>query len=291
MDIIKDQSFGEERPLFESHNLRLEHVTITEGESGIKECSDIECDHCRFVGKYPLWHVTRSLITNCLFEPGSRSAIWYSTDMEMRDTIINAPKLFREMKRLSLTRVTINDADETFWNIDGLTLRDVTLHDGTYPFMGSSNIDIDNLRSDSKYVFQYVKNAIIRNAHIDTKDAFWETENVTIIDSVLNGEFLGWHSKNLRLINCHITGQQPLCYAHDLVLENCTFGDDADLMFEYSTLTADIRGRVQSIKNPAAGRIVVDEVGQIIIDDNIKPPATCQIVQRLHQDNNTENRQ
>ena len=76
MKIIKNQSFGGERPLFESHNVRLEQVTITEGESGIKECSDIEADHCRFEGKYPLWHVKRSLITNCYFAPGSRSAIW-----------------------------------------------------------------------------------------------------------------------------------------------------------------------------------------------------------------------
>ena len=37
MEIIRNQSFGGERPLFESHNLRLENVVITEGESGIKE--------------------------------------------------------------------------------------------------------------------------------------------------------------------------------------------------------------------------------------------------------------
>ena len=280
MRTIKDKTYGGERPLFEIHGVRLENVTITEGESGIKECSDIEADGCRFIGKYPLWHVRGSVITNCYFAPGSRSAIWYSDDMDMADTVIDAPKLFREMQNLKLTRVTINDADETFWNIHNLTMRDVVMHEGTYPFMGSSNIDIDGLTIDSKYVFQYVKNVVIRNAKIDTKDAFWETENVTIIDSELNGEFLGWHSKNLHLINCHITGQQPLCYAQDLVLENCTFGSDSDLMFEYSTVTAVIRGRVESIKNPASGRIVVDEVGEVIIDKNIKGPADCQIIVR-----------
>ena len=44
MKTISNQSFGGERPLFESHHLRLENVIITEGESGIKECSDIEAD-------------------------------------------------------------------------------------------------------------------------------------------------------------------------------------------------------------------------------------------------------
>lgn len=275
MEIIKDMELGGERPLFEKHNLRIENVKIVDGESGIKQCSNIEAVNCEFIGKYPFWHVEGSLIEKCYFAPGSRSAIWYSNDMIMRDTIIDAPKLFREMKNLTLENVIINDADETFWNVDHLVLKNVKLHDGTYPFMGSRNIEVDGLESDSKYVFQYVKNAVIKNAVITTKDAFWETENVTIIDSELNGEYLGWHSKNLKLVNCHITGTQPLCYAQNLVLENCTFGDDADLAFEYSSVKADVRGKIFSIKNPTTGIINVDEVGEVIIDENIKSPADC----------------
>ena len=277
MKTIKDQSFGGERPLFESHNLRLENVTITEGESGIKECSNIEADRCRFEGKYPLWHVKGSKITNCYFAVGSRSAIWYSDDMVMEHCVIDGPKFFREMKNLTLRDVTINDADETFWNIDGLVIENVTLHEGTYPFMGCRNVKVNSLTSDSKYVFQYVKNVEIHNAHITTKDAFWEVENVTIYDSVLDGEYLGWHSKNLRLVNCHIGGEQPLCYAENLVLENCTFDAACDRAFEYSTVEADIRGHIESIKNPASGNITADSIGEIIIDENIKGPADCVI--------------
>ena len=283
MKTICNQSFGGERPLFESHGLRLEHVTITEGESGIKECSDIECHHCRFEGKYPLWHVNRSLITHCYFAPGSRSAIWYSNNMEMTDSVIDAPKFFREMRNLTLRNVTINDADETFWNINGLVLENITLHDGTYPFMGSRHIRVDNLKSDSKYVFQYVKDVEIHHAHITTKDSFWEVEDVTIYDSVLDGEYLGWHSNNLRLVNCHIGGEQPLCYARNLVLENCTFDPASDRAFEYSTVQADIRGHIASVKNPASGRIVADSYGEVVIDENIKGPADCQIITRNKQ--------
>ena len=128
MEIIKDKQFGGERPLFAIHDTRLENVTITEGESGIKCCHDLEADHCRFIGKYPWWHVDGSLITNCYFEVGSRSAIWYSNDMVMRDSIIDGPKFFREMRNLTLENVVINDADETFWRVDGLKLSNVRLH-------------------------------------------------------------------------------------------------------------------------------------------------------------------
>lgn len=275
MKIITDQTFGGERPLFESHGLRLERVVITTGESGLKECSDIEAVDCRFEGKYPLWHVKRSLIEGCYFSPESRSAIWYSDGMTMRRCTIDAPKFFREMTNLTLEDVVINDADETFWNIKGLSVKNVILRDGTYPFMGSSDIKVDGLDSNSKYVFQYVKNVTIVNASITTKDAFWETENVTIRDSRIDGEYLGWHSKNLTLINCRIGGTQPLCYCEKLVLENCTFAPDADLAFEYSTVHAAINGAVRSIKNPASGRIEAGALGELIIDKNIKGPADC----------------
>lgn len=53
MELIKDKEFGGERPLFESHDLRLENVVIREGESAIKECSNIEAENCRFEGNYP----------------------------------------------------------------------------------------------------------------------------------------------------------------------------------------------------------------------------------------------
>lgn len=277
MKQISNAEFGGERPLFASHDLRLENVTVRAGESAIKECSNIEAVNCRFEGNYPFWHVHGFSIRNCYFAVGGRSALWYSDHLEMSDTVIDAPKMFREMHDMKLENITINDADEIFWRCSNIRISNLRLHDGTYPFMFSDNIYVDGLESDSKYVFQYVKNVEIHNARITTKDAFWEVENVTIYDSELNGEYLGWHSRNLRLVNCHISGEQPLCYAHDLVLENCTFDPSCDRAFEYSTLKADIRGAITNIKNPMSGSIVADSIGSVTIDENIKAPADCRI--------------
>ena len=280
MKLIKNESFGGERPLFGIQDTRLEHVTITDGESGIKCCRNIEADHCRFVGKYPWWHVDGSLITNCYFETGSRSAIWYSNNMTMKDTVIDAPKLFREMKNLTLENVVINDADETFWNIDGLTIKNVKLHDGTYPFMYCKNVFVDGLESDSKYVFQYCKDVEIHHANIVTKDSFWECENVTIYDSTIDGEYLAWHSNNVKLVRCHIAGEQPLCYAENLVLEDCTFDAACDRAFEDSSVEARIKGRITEIKNPKTGHITADEIGAVTYDEFAKLPHDCVIEAR-----------
>ena len=277
MELIKQQHFEGERPLFEKHHVRLEQVTIGDGESAIKECSDIETEDCHFWGKYPFWHVHGFKISRCQFDAGARSALWYSDHLEMSDTQIDAPKMFREMHDIKLENVIINDADETFWRCQNIEAHNLTLHEGTYPFMFCENIKIDGLKSHSKYVFQYCKNVELQNANIVTKDSFWECENVTIYDSVLDGEYLAWHSKNVRLVNCHLSGEQLLCYAENLVLENCTFDAACDRVFEYSDVQADIRGHIENIKNPSSGHIVADSIGSVTIDENVKAPNNCVI--------------
>ncbi len=280
METISKQHFEGERPLFAKHHLRLEQVTIGDGESAIKECSDIEAEDCRFWGKYPFWHVHGFRINRCQFDVGARSALWYSDHLDMRNTRIDGPKMFREMSDLYMENVTINDADETFWRCRNVEARNLELHDGTYPFMFSDNIRIDGLKSDSKYVFQYCKNVELHNAHIVTKDSFWECENVTIYDSLLDGEYLAWHSKNVRLVNCHLAGEQLLCYADQLVLENCTFDQACDRVFEYSNVEASIRGHIENIKNPISGHVVADSIGSITIDEHVSQPNNCIIETR-----------
>ena len=277
MEIFRNQHFEGERPLFATHDLRLEHVTIGDGESAIKECSNIEAVDCRLWGKYPFWHVHGLRIERCQFDAGARSALWYSDHLDMRDTRIDAPKMFREMHHIVLENVVINDADEVFWRCRDIEAHNLELHDGTYPFMFCENVHIEKLKSDSKYVFQYCKNVEINQAHIVTKDSFWECENVTICNSILDGEYLAWHSKNVRLVNCHLAGEQLLCYADHVVLENCSFDRACDRVFEYSDVHADIRGHIENIKNPTSGHIMADSIGSVTIDKNIKQPANCEI--------------
>lgn len=280
METIKNKEFGGERPLFASKHLRLENVTIHAGESALKECEDIVADKCRFEGKYPFWHVNGFRISDCIFTPGARAALWYSRDLIMTDTLVEAPKMFREMDNMKLVNVRIPDSAETMWHCRSVDLENVEVKDADYLFMHSSDIRIRDYRQQGNYSFQYCRNVEIENADINSKDAFWNTENVTVRNSRLTGEYLGWHSRNLHLINCHISGTQPLCYAENLVLENCTFAEDADLAFEESTVNATVNSRITSVKNPTSGRISALGYGEIILDENIKSPADCIIETR-----------
>ena len=54
------------------------------------------------------------------------------------------------------------------------------------------------------------------------------------------------------------------------MLINCKM-INCDLSFEYSDVNATIKGRVDSIKNPLSGTIIVDEVGEIIKENPVYP--------------------
>lgn len=277
METITDKEFGGERPLFGSQNLVLENVTIHAGESALKQCRNIRAVGCRFEGKYPFWHVDGFSVENCVFTPGARAALWYSRNLIMKDTLVEAPKMFREMENLTLRGVTIPDAQETLWHCRDVEMRDVKVENADYLFMHGADIDIDRYEQHGNYSFQYCRNVVIRNAEIHSKDAFWNTEDVTLINCSVTGEYLGWHSRRLRLVNCRISGTQPLCYCRDLMLENCVFDPDCDLAFEDSTLDATVASAITSVKNPRSGRIHARSIGEIIIDDHILQPADCEI--------------
>lgn len=275
---IKDKEFGGERPLYALHDARLERVTIHVGESSIKESGDIEAYDCTFQGKYVFWECRKFLAQDCRFDASARSSLWYSENGRLVRCHVDAPKMFRRMQGIELQDCHFTDAQETLWDCNGVDIKNCLIENADYFGMHTDNVRIDNLHLEGNYGFQYSRNVEIKNSLLNSKDALWDSENVTITDCEINGEYLAWYSRGLTLVRCHITGEQPLCYCEDLTLVDCTFGADANLMLEYSTVRASIKGDVTSIKNPTSGSITVaGHIGEIIIDQNRKAPADCTI--------------
>lgn len=273
MELIKDKEYGGERPLYASHDLRLESVTIHVGESSIKESSNIEAENCTFEGKYVFWETDGFSIKNCYLVESARSSLWYSRNCVMEDCKVDAPKLFRRMQGIEVRNTDFPNGEQFLWDCKDIRMENVQIDNCDYVFMHSENIRLDNYRQNGNYGFQYAKNVEIHNAVINSKDAFWEAENVTIYDSEVNGEYLAWYGKNIRLVRCHLTGEQLLCYVDGLTLEDCTFGEDANLLFEYSSVNGNIKGDVVSIKNPSLGELCIEGTcHELIIDENQKNP-------------------
>ena len=258
--LITDNFFSGERPLYESRDLRLERITIGEGESGLKESRHIEAVDCVFEGKYALWECEDVLCEHCRFAASDRAPLWYSRRLRLTDCVIDAPKAFREIDGLTIERMQMTDGAESFWRCRDGRIDGLAMGQGDYPFMYASLFQISDLQLRGKYAFQYARNMEIHNAVLDTKDAFWNSEDCVICDSDIRSEYIGWYAKNLRLVRCHISGTQPFCYCENLILEDCSFAPDADRAFEKSSVQATIRGTVPSIVNPLPGSSIRENV-------------------------------
>ena len=264
---ISNQILDEERALYGLKDAYVAGCRFdgpADGESALKECVGITVKDCFFNLRYPFWHVTGAEVENCVTTENCRAAMWYDRDLHIRNCRLEGIKAFRECDGSSIENSQIV-SKEFGWMCRDSSIRNTRL-ESEYPFLSCRGLEIDGLEMKGKYSFQYTSDSVIRNSNLDTKDAFWHSKNVTVIDSVIKGEYLAWYSENLRLIRCTIIGTQPLCYCKDLVLEDCKMVQ-CDLSFENSQVHATITGSVDSVKNPAAGTIVADAIGEIIQDE------------------------
>lgn len=267
MKIYEKQQFDEERAFYGEQNILLRACRIDgplDGESAFKEARDVELNDCFLNLRYPLWHCDGVKISNSEMTELCRAALWYSNDINIEDSRLGGIKAVRECNGVKLVGCDVF-SPEFGWFSSDITVRNSSFV-GEYFMLRAKKLDFSDVRFSGKYSFQYIEDSVFENCVFDTKDAFWHAKNVTVRNCTVKGEYLAWYAENITFENCHIIGTQPLCYCKNLRLIDCTM-TACDLSFEKSSVEASISGHVDSIKNPAAGEILVDSVGEIIMDD------------------------
>ncbi len=266
MKVIKEENLSGERALFNESKLHIIDSVFENGESPLKEASDIKLDNCSFKWKYPLWYANNiELNDSYLFEMG-RSGIWYTSKIKVNNSIIYAPKAFRRSSNIKLNNVYMPNALETMWNCDHIEIKNSNIN-GDYFGMNSSKIEIENINLTGNYSFDGCTNVIVKNSKIMSKDAFWNAQNITVYDSVISGEYIGWNSANLKFVNCTIESLQGLCYIDNIELVNCKLINTTGA-FEYCTVKAEVTTTIDSIINPISGTIKAPKINNIIFDDD-----------------------
>lgn len=267
--LIEKETYSKERSLYNLKDSVISECNFKgkeEGESPLKECSNLVVEKCFFDLRYALWHLSQSKIWECEFSKNARAPFWYGNDIEILESKIEAVKALRETKNILIQNSEVI-SEEPFWNCKNILIVDSKL-EGFYAFKDSKNIELNSVKYKGKYSFQYVKNVLIKDSELDTKDAFWHAQNVVVINSVIKGEYIGWYSKNLKFVNCTIESHQPFCYAKNIKFINCKM-PNSDLAFENSSVRGNIVGKIDSIKNFKRGKLKVDEVGEIVVDQPI----------------------
>ena len=270
---IHQQFLTGERALFHAQNLDIYDTIFDDGESPLKESSNITLKDSMFKWKYPLWYCNNIQAERTTWFEMARAGVWYTNDISVKDCVIEAPKNFRRCRNLTLERVSFADAAETLWSCRDVIMRDVYAK-GDYFAMNSENLEIENFNLAGNYSFDGVKDMTIRNAKMLSKDAFWNTDNVTVYDSFISGEYLGWNARNLTLINCTIESLQGMCYIDNLVMKDCKL-INTTLAFEYSSVNAQITSKIDSVLNPSSGTITAESIDELIIEkDKVDPAKT-----------------
>jgi len=272
---IKQQYLTGERALYNTHGATIVDSTFDDGESPLKESSDLKIYNSIFKWRYPLWYCNNVYVKNTAFINEARAGVWYTNNITIEDSTIAVIKTFRRATNVTLINTTLPTAEETFWSCKNITLKNVSSV-GKYFLMNSENIKIDGFNHNGQYLLDGAKNVEIRNARIVTKDAFWNCENVVVYDSTIIGEYLGWNSKNVKFVNCTIDSLQGMCYMDGIVMENCKLLN-TNLAFELSKVEATIDSNIDSVKNPIEGHIKAKGIGEIILDKDIIDPNKTKI--------------
>lgn len=274
--VIKQEYLTGERALFMSKNLAVYDSVFADGESPLKESENVELYDSLFRWKYPLWYCNHIKAMRCTWFDMARAGVWYTNDVQVTDSIIEAPKNFRRCDGVILSNVNFPNAQETLWNCSHVNMEHVVAN-GDYFAMNCSDVTIRDFELVGNYSFDGVRNMEIHNARMLSKDAFWNTENVTVYDSFISGEYLGWNARNLTLINCTIESLQGMCYIDNLVMKNCKL-INTTLAFEYSTVEAEIASNIVSVMNPSAGTITAEHIDELILEKDKVDPSKTKII-------------
>lgn len=265
MRTYEQEKFIGERALFQGHDLDISYCTFADGESPLKESHDLKISNSLFQWKYPLWYSHNVEVFDSILYETARAGIWYTDHLTMKNVTIQAPKTFRRCQNVHLEDIDMPHAAETLWNCRHVYMKNVTAA-GDYFAMNSSDMELDQFTLVGNYSFDGAKNLTIRNSRLISKDAFWNCENVTVYDSFIGGQYVGWNSKNVTFINCTVESEQGMCYMDNVVMKNCRLLN-TDLAFEYSTVDAQIDSKIDSVKNPIAGKIEAVDIGEVIFDN------------------------
>lgn len=266
MKKYENLSFDQERALYGERDILVTNCRFdgpADGESALKEAGKIETLDCYFNLRYPFWHCDEVKIQSSHMTENCRAALWYSSDIDIHSSNLHGIKAVRECQRVRIDKSDII-SPEFGWFSSDIEISD-SRAESEYFMLRSKNLRFNNVTFKGKYSFQYVEGGVFDNCNFDTKDAFWHAKGVIVRNSIVKGEYLAWYCDDVTFENCTIIGTQPLCYCNNLRLINCRMVD-CDLSFERSVVDATVIGRIDSVKNPTSGRIIADDIGEIIVE-------------------------
>lgn len=126
MNEYRNETFDQERAFYGQDGVTLTDCVFdgpADGESALKECTNLTTDKCLLNLRYPFWHDDEVLIENSTMTENCRAALWYSKRIRIRDSKLNGIKALRECEDVKIERSQIQSA-EFGWSVRNIQMSD-----------------------------------------------------------------------------------------------------------------------------------------------------------------------
>lgn len=95
----------------------------------------------------------------------ARAGVWYTDNIFVTDSIVEAPKNFRRCNNLKLKNVTFPNAQETLWSCDHVDIENVSAK-GDYFGMNTNNLIMKNFQLVGNYSFDGSRNVEVHDSKL-----------------------------------------------------------------------------------------------------------------------------
>lgn len=128
-------------------------------------------------------------------------------------------------------------------------------------------------------LFQGANLKIYDSIFADGESPLKESHDIELESCMFKWKYPLWYAKNITARNCTIESLQGMCCIDNLVVKNCKFLNTT-LAFEYSTVDAEITGKIDSVMNPSGGVIRADCIDELILEKDKVDPSKTKIICR-----------
>lgn len=103
-----------------------------------------------------MWYDDNVKVENTTFETMSRIGIWYTKNILMKNSALQAPKLFRRASHIKLDNVHFVDVEETMWTCNDIKITNSQIN-GDHFGKDSKNIYLVHVSVVGNYVFLWCR--------------------------------------------------------------------------------------------------------------------------------------
>lgn len=172
-----------------------------------------------------------------------------------------------------------------FWYAKNITARNCTWFGMARAGVWyTDNITVEDAVIGAPKNFRRCRGVTLRNVNFsNAAETLWSCENVELDHVTAKGDYFAMNSRDMVLRDFKLVGNYSFDGVKNMEIHNARMlTKDAfwNIAFEYSTVDAEITGKIDSVMNPSGGVIRADRIDELILEKDKVDPSKTKIICR-----------